>query len=324
MVRRAEGGIGWRSTNSSRAATDPCELGIDLGGTKIAAIALEGGGGAGGGIERGRHRLATPRDYDATLAALADTVAALDPDGRVAGVGISLPGIVDSAAGRVRAVNLPWLDGRPFAEDAARRLGRSVRIANDGNCFALSEAADGAAAGATVVFGVILGTGAGGGIVVDGRILPGANAMAGEWGHSPLPWRGEADGPPVVCGCGRLGCAETHLCGAGLTRLHRWRTGDGLAPPDIAARALAGDAAARGTLDAHADALARALAPVLNLLDPDAVVIGGGLSALPGLCEAVRARWGAWTLAAEPRTRLAVARHGGESGMRGAAWLWPA
>lgn len=297
---------------------DPMRIGIDLGGTKIAAVALDGAGN-----ERARHRRPTPRGYDDTLDALAATVSALDPQG-AGGIGISLPGIVDAAAGRVRAVNLPWLDGRNLAEDAARRLGRPVRLANDANCFALSEAVDGAAAGAGVVFGIILGTGVGGGIVVDGRILPGANAMAGEWGHGPLPWRTEADSPPAPCGCGRTGCVETLLCGGGLERLHAWRTGAALPPPEIAARALAGDDAARGTLAQHADALARALAPVLNLLDPDAVVVGGGLSALPGLCEAVAERWGRWTLAAQPRTRLAVARHGGESGMRGAAWLWPA
>ncbi|PWC98131.1 ROK family protein [Azospirillum sp. TSO5] len=298
-------------------------LGIDLGGTKIAAVALDRDG-----TELARHRRPTPRGYDATLDALAETVAALIsagiPAGDTRGVGISLPGVVDAAAGRVRAVNLPWLENRPFAEDAARRIGRPVRIANDANCFTLSEATDGAAAGcASVVFGIILGTGVGGGIVIDGRILPGANGLAGEWGHAPLPWREEADGPPVPCGCGKTGCLETVLCGAGLTRLHRHLTGEALDPPEIAARALAGDAAAAGTLARHADALARALAPVLNLLDPDMVVVGGGLSALPGLCEAVTRRWGAWTLAAEPRTRMAVARHGAESGMRGAARLWP-
>ncbi|ALG69846.1 hypothetical protein VY88_11030 [Azospirillum thiophilum] len=306
-------------------------LGIDLGGTKIAAVALDADG-----TECARHRRPTPRGYDATLDALAETVAALD--GRCGGetgpcdaapretgsVGISLPGVVDAAAGRVRAVNLPWLDGRPFAEDAARRIGRPVRIANDANCFTLSEAADGAAAGGGVVLGIILGTGVGGGIVVDGRILPGANGLAGEWGHAPLPWRDDADGPAVACGCGKSGCLETVLCGAGLSRLHRHRTGLSLDPPEIAAHALAGDAVAAGTLARHADALARALAPVLNLLDPDIVVVGGGLSALPGLCETVMERWGAWTLAATPRTRMAVARHGGESGMRGAARLWPA
>ncbi|MBP2302323.1 ROK family protein [Azospirillum picis] len=299
-------------------------LGIDLGGTKIAAVALDEDG-----TERARHRRQTPRGYDETMAALAraveDLLGGLGEHRRAGGngpVGISLPGVVDAAAGRVRAVNLPWLDGRPFAEDAARTLGRPVRIANDANCFTLSEAADGAAAGARVAFGIILGTGVGGGIVADGRILPGANGLAGEWGHAPLPWRDAEDGPAVACGCGRTGCLETVLCGAGLTRLHRHRTGDDLDPPEIAARAAAGDSAAAGTLDRHADALARALAPVLNLLDPDVVVVGGGLSALPGLCEAVTARWGGWSLAAQPRTRMAVARHGGESGMRGAARLW--
>ncbi|CAO3442683.1 ROK family protein [Azospirillum largimobile] len=297
-------------------------VGIDLGGTKIAAVAL-----GADGAELARHRRPTPRDYDATLDALAETVAALDPFG-TGGVGISLPGIVDPAAGMVRAVNLPWLAGRPFAEDVARRIDRPVRIANDANCFTLSEATDGAAVGSVVVFGVILGTGVGGGIVVDGRILPGANGLAGEWGHAPLPWREEADGPPVPCGCGKTGCLETVLCGAGLSRLHRHLTGgDGTGnaadPQEIAARALAGDPAAAATLTRHADALARALAPVLNLLDPDMVVVGGGLSALPGLCESVTRRWGTWALAAAPRTRMSVARHGGESGMRGAARLWP-
>ncbi|MBY6264636.1 ROK family protein [Azospirillum sp. 412522] len=296
------------------------QLGIDLGGTKIAAVALDRDG-----TELARHRRPTPRGYEATLDALAETVDAIDPAGSDGGggIGISLPGVVDAIAGRVRAVNLPWLEGHSFAADAARRIGRPVRIANDANCFTLSEATDGAAVGAPVVFGVILGTGVGGGIVVDGRILPGANGLAGEWGHAPLPWREEADGPPAVCGCGKPGCLETILCGAGLSRLHRHLDGEMLDPPEIAARALAGDTAAAGTLAHHADALARALAPVLNLLDPDMVVVGGGLSALPGLCETVTRRWGAWTLAAEPRTRIAIARHGAESGMRGAARLWP-
>ncbi|KAA0591710.1 fructokinase [Azospirillum lipoferum] len=293
-------------------------IGIDLGGTKIAAVAL-----GRDGTELARNRRPTPRGYEATLDALAETVAALDPAG-AGGIGISLPGVVDVAAGRVHAVNLPWLEGHSFAADATRRIGRPVRIANDANCFTLSEATDGAAAGGgSVVFGVILGTGVGGGIVVDGRILPGANGLAGEWGHAPLPWREGADGPPVPCGCGKTGCLETMLCGAGLSRLHRHLGGETLDPPEIAARALAGDAAAARTLAHHADALARALAPVVNLLDPDMVVVGGGLSALPGLCEAVTRRWGAWTLTTEPRTRMAVARHGAESGMRGAARLWP-
>ncbi|AWK86566.1 ROK family protein [Azospirillum thermophilum] len=295
-------------------------IGIDLGGTKIAAVALDRQG------ERARCRAATPRDYAGTLAALAAAVAELENragDGPL-GIGISLPGIVDAAAGTVlRAANLPWLEGRPLAGDLSERTGRPVRIANDANCFALSEAVDGAAAGAPVVFGIILGTGVGGGIVVDGRVLPGANALAGEWGHAPLPWREEADGPPVRCGCGRPGCIETVLCGAGLARLHAARAGEVVEPPEIAARARSGDAAALATLEAHADALARALAPVLNLLDPDVVVVGGGLCDLPGLYRTVPERWGRWTLAASPRTRFVQARFGAESGMRGAAWLVP-
>ncbi|WP_448206679.1 ROK family protein [Azospirillum sp. sgz302134] len=300
-------------------------IGIDLGGTKIAATLLDAEGN-----ERARHRADTPRDYDGTLAALAGAVAEVERQAGVvwtgeagASVGLCLPGIVDAAAGTVRAVNLPWLNGRPFAGDLARALGRPVRIANDANAFVLSEAVDGAAAGAPVVFGIILGTGVGGGIVVDRRILPGANALAGEWGHTPLPWRTEEDGPPEPCGCGRVGCIETLLCGGGLARLHARRTGEALEPPRIVERAAAGDAAATATLRHHADALARALAAVINLLDPDAIVVGGGLSNLPGLYEAVPALWGRWALSPAPRTRFVRARHGADSGMRGAAWLWP-
>ncbi|HYG84767.1 MAG TPA: ROK family protein [Azospirillum sp.] len=295
-------------------------IGIDLGGTKIAAVALDEGG-----VERARTRADTPREYDATLAALADAVSGLErAAGGPASVGISLPGVVDAGAGTVlRAVNLPWLDGRPFAADLAVRTGRGVRIANDGNCFALSEAVDGAASGAEVVFGIILGTGVGGGLVVGGRIVAGANALAGEWGHTPLPWRTQADGPPETCGCGRPGCIETLLSGAGLTRLHARHTGETLTPPEIARRAESGDGAARATLDRYADALARALAVIVNILDPDAVVVGGGLSNLNGLTEATAARLGRHALVAQPRTRIVRARHGAESGMRGAAWLWP-
>ncbi len=295
-------------------------IGIDLGGTKIAAIALDEQG-----RERARTRAGTPRGYDAMLDALAGAVAELErAAGTAMGIGISLPGVVDAVAGTVQAVNLPWLDGRPFAADLAARTGRGVRIANDGNCFALSEAVDGAAAGEGVVYGIILGTGVGGGLVVGGRILAGANAIAGEWGHTPLPWRREGeDGPPEPCGCGRPGCVETVLSGAGLTRLHARHTGESLAPPEIARRTGAGDDAARATLERYADALARSLAVVVHIIDPDAMVIGGGLSNLPGLAEAAAARIGRHTLAAAPRTRIVRARHGAESGMRGGAWLWP-
>ena len=294
-------------------------IGIDLGGTKIAAVALDEQG-----RERARVRAATPRGYDALLDVLAGVVADLErAAGAAAGVGVSLPGVVDAAGGTVHAVNLPWLDGRPFAADLAARSGRGVRIANDANCFALSEAVDGAAAGAGVVFGVILGTGVGGGLVVGGRIIAGANAVAGEWGHTPLPWRREAeDGPAEPCACGRSGCIETLLSGGGLSRLHARHTGSTLEPLDISRRAGAGDPAARATLARYADALARGLAVIVDILDPDAVVIGGGLSKLPGVAEAAAARLGHHTLVATPCTRIVRALHGAESGLRGAAWLW--
>lgn len=295
-------------------------IGIDLGGTKIAAVALGPSGDPCAML-----RAATPRGYGATLDAVAGVVAELEHRcGPAApGIGLCLPGVVDAASGTVRAVNLPWLDGQPLAADLAARLGRPVRLANDADAFALSEAVDGAAAGAEVVFGAVLGTGVGGGLAVDRRIRSGANGTAGEWGHTPLPWRAAADGPPLVCACGRIGCVETVLAGPGLAALHARHTGETVPPPTLAERAAAGDAMALATLDRHADALARALAVVVNILDPDAVVLGGGLSALPGLVERVKARWGAWTLVSAPRTRLAVARHGGEGGVRGAAWLWP-
>lgn len=298
-------------------------IGIDLGGTKIAAAALDDDGAL-----RAETRAATPRDHRGTIEAVVAAVDAVETAAGpcAPGIGLCLPGVVDARQGVVRrAVNLPWLDGRPFAADLERALGRPVRLANDANAFVLSEAADGAAAGAEVVFGAILGTGVGGGIVVGGRILNGANALAGEWGHTPLPWRRPAeDGPPLSCACGQSGCIETVLSGAGLATIHRRRWGADVAPPDIAARAEAGDPQARATLDLYMDALARALAAVVNLLDPDAVVVGGGLCGLPGLVDGVRSRWGRWTVEREPRTRLARARHGAESGLRGAAWLWPA
>ena len=294
-------------------------IGIDLGGTKIAAVALDEQG-----RERARVRADTPRGYDTMLDALAGAVAELErAAGGAVGIGVSLPGVVEAAAGTVRAVNLPWLDGRPFAADFAARTGCGVRIANDGNCFALSEAVDGAAAGAGVVFGIILGTGVGGGLVVGGRIVAGANAVAGEWGHTPLPWRREEDGPAEPCGCGRPGCIETLLSGGGLSRLHARHTGEALAPPEIARRAEAGDAQARATLERYADALARSLAVIVNILDPDAVVIGGGLSNVTGLAETAAVRLGHHALVAKLRTRIVRARHGAESGLRGAAWLWP-
>ena len=293
-------------------------IGIDLGGTKVAAVALDDAG-----RELARARCATPRAYGDTVAGLAAVVATLEREtgARAQSVGVGLPGVVNPHAGTVRAANLPWLDGHPLAADVAAALGRPVRLGNDANCFVLSEATDGAAADASVVFGIILGTGVGGGLVVDRRILAGRNALAGEWGHVPFPWRQAEDGAAHSCGCGRQGCVETMLNGAGLVRLHKHRTGEQLEAHAIGARVAAGDAAALGTLSAFADALARALAMIVNVLDPDVVVIGGGLSGLPGLSHAVQARLGAWALASSPRTAVRPARHGAESGQRGAAWL---
>lgn len=294
-------------------------IGLDIGGTKISAIGL----GPDGGIVAST-RIATPRTYAATLAAIGRIVGDLENlRGEAATrVGISLPGVVDVVGGMVHAVNLPWLGGRPFANDLAMVLGRPVRIVNDANAFVLSEAIDGAAAGAGVVFGVILGTGVGGGLVIDRRIISGANGLTGEWGHIPLPWRREEDGPLQPCSCGKAGCIETVLAGAGLSNLYRARSGRMLAAADIGQKALEGESEAIATLEVHRHALARCLATIINILDPDVIVLGGGLSDLPGLVDSVRDMWNEWTLVRAPRTRLVRAMHGADSGVRGGAWLW--
>lgn len=296
-------------------------IGVDLGGTKIEAIALDAGG-----TERFRRRLPTPRDdYDATL----DTIATLVREAEVAigaraTVGVGTPGSISRATGLLRGSNSVCLNGRPIREDLARRLGREVRITNDANCFALSEATDGAGAGADVVFGVILGTGVGAGIVVAGRVLDGPNGIAGEWGHNPLPWPRDDERPGATCFCGRAGCIETFLAGPGLARDHARVAGETLDAHAIAARAAAGDAACEATLARYEERLARALAQVINLLDPDVVVLGGGLSNLDRLYTAVPRLWGPWVFSDRVDTRLVRHRHGDSSGVRGAAWLWPA
>jgi len=293
-------------------------IGIDLGGTKVSALVLDETG-----RERCRARRPTPAGYAETLDTLADLVAELEACAGRRGlpVGLGVAGLVDPAAGTVRAVNLPWLAGRRFGADLAGRLGRPVPMANDANCFALSEATDGAAAGAEVVFGAVLGTGVGGGIVVHGRCLTGAHGIAGEWGHTPLPWREPGDGPPELCPCGRIGCIETILSGAGLVKFHSPLPGCGETAVGIAEKAIQGDQKACFTLNRYFSALARALAFVLNFLDPDTIVLGGGLSQLPDILENVSRSWRGLALVAEPRTRLVVARHGADSGVRGAAWL---
>ena len=296
-------------------------IGVDLGGTKIEAIAL-----AGDGAVRARRRVATPRDdYDATLDAVSRLVLDVEREaGQRATVGIGMPGAISPASGRVKNANSVWLNGRPLAEDLARRLPRPLRFANDANCFALSEAKGGAAAGARVVFGVIVGTGVGGGWVVDGRVWTGPNAIGGEWGHNPMPWpeKGEWPGPP--CYCGKTGCIETFLSGPGLTFDHRQATGEDAEAAAIAARAAAGDAAALATLDRYEDRMARALAGVINIVDPDVIVLGGGMSNIASLYAGVPRRWPRYVFSDRVDTRLLPPAHGDASGARGAAWLWTA
>jgi fructokinase len=294
-------------------------LGIDLGGTKIAAVVLD---------DQGRpawaSRLPTPRhDYEATLAAIARLV---DDGDRAIGarcsVGIGMPGAISPATGVVKNANSTWLNGRPLREDLEAQLGREIRLANDANCLAVSEAADGAAAGARVVFGVILGTGVGGGIAVDGRVLTGANAIAGEWGHNPLPWPTAGELPGPACYCGRHGCIETYLSGPALARAYVDRTGRHAAGEGIVAAAEAGEEDAVAVLEAWVARLARALATVINVLDPDVIVVGGGLSRIPAIYDRVPAAWGPWIFSDRVVTRIVPAAHGDASGVRGAANLW--
>jgi fructokinase len=292
-------------------------IGIDLGGTKIEAIAL-----GADGSERFRRRVDTPRgDYDGTLRAIADLVGAAEAEAGERGtVGIGMPGAMSPATGLVKNANSTWLIGHPLDRDLERVLGRPVRLANDANCFALSEASDGAAAGAGVVFGVILGTGVGGGIVVDGRALAGANAIAGEWGHNMLPWPEADEWPGPPCYCGRHGCIETFLCGRGLQAAHGAAA---LTARAIADAAAAGDLHAAGAIELYSRRLAKALAAVINLLDPDVVVLGGGISNVESLYRRVPELWSEWVFSDRVDTRLARALHGDASGVRGAAWLWP-
>lgn len=294
-------------------------IGIDLGGTKIEGIALDRDG-----REVGRERVPTPRgDYDGTITAIADVVGRLEArHGGPASVGVGIPGVISPRTGLVKNANSTWLIGRAFDEDLAAALRRPVRTANDANCFALSEATDGAGAGRPVVFGVILGTGVGGGVVVHGRIVEGANRIAGEWGHNPLPWPAEDERPGPPCYCGRAGCIETFLSGPGLARDH---AGDSRQVNDaaaIAGLAADGEAAAAATMARYSNRLARALASVINLLDPDVIVLGGGLSQIDALYAEVPAQWGEYVFSDTVVTRLAHARHGAASGVRGAAWLW--
>ncbi len=274
-------------------------IGIDLGGTKIEGIALDDHG-----HELVRRRVPTPRgDYAGTVAAIAALVSEIERQtGQRGTVGVGMPGALSRVTGRVKNANSTCLNDQSLETDLAAALARDVRLANDANCFALSEATDGAGVGARVVFGVILGTGVGGGIVVDGRVLAGPNAIAGEWGHNPLPLPDDADLPLRPCYCGRAGCIETYLCGPALMR--------------------DGGAADNAAISRYEARLARALAGVINLLDPDMIVLGGGVSNLERLYETVPARWQAHVFSDHVATRLVRNVHGDSSGVRGAAWLW--
>jgi len=293
-------------------------IGVDLGGTKIEALAIDAEG-----RELARVRRPTPRGYGETLDAVAGLVVEVErAAGGTGSVGIGIPGALSPATGLVKNANSTWLIGRPLESDLAARLARPVRLANDANCFALSEAVDGAGAGAEVVFGVIAGTGTGGGLVVRRRVWRGPNAIAGEWGHNPLPWPGPTELPGPPCYCGKTGCVETFLSGPGLARDHRETTGQSATPEEIAARAAQGDEAARATMDRHADRMARALATVINVVDPEVIVLGGGLSKVAALYDAVPRLWARWVFSDRVDTRLLPPRWGDSSGVRGAAWLF--
>ena len=295
-------------------------IGIDLGGTKVEAIAL-----GDDGATLSRRRVATPRgDYEATLAAISDLVQTIEDELDMrASVGVATPGAISPESGLLKNSNSHWLIAKPLIEDLEARLERPVRIANDADCFALSEAVDGAGAGAYSVFGVILGTGVGGGVVVDGRLLQGPNAIAGEWGHNPLPWPSDDERPGPPCYCGLEGCIETFLSGPALARDHAAMAGGDMRGEEIVVAAAAGDAACGETLARFERRLAKALASVINLIDPEIIVLGGGLSNIARLYTNLPGLWGEYVFSNHVRTRLAAARHGDSSGVRGAAWLWP-
>lgn len=294
-------------------------IGIDLGGTKTEVIAL-----AADGSTLLRHREPTPAgDYEQTLRLIVELVGkAKRAAGADASIGIGMPGALSHLTGAIKNANSTCLNGRPFKLDVEARLGQEVRIANDANCFALSEATDGAGKGMACVFGVILGTGVGGGLVVHGQVLTGANAIAGEWGHNPLPLPQAADLPLPACYCGRSGCIETYLCGPALAHDHLAHAGVHLDAAGIARGAMAGDAACDATLSRYEERLARALASVINVIDPDVIVLGGGLSAIGRLYTNVPRLWARQVFSDHVATRLVPNVHGDSSGVRGAAWLW--
>jgi len=299
---------------------DSIRIGVDLGGTKIEFVALERDGD-----ELHRHRIATPRhDYGGTVHAIAEGVKEIEKKlARSATIGVGIPGTVSTKTGLVKNANSTWLNGKPFHKDLSHALAREVRCANDANCLAVSEATDGAGAGKHIVFAVILGTGCGGGIAVDGRVHSGLNGVAGEWGHNTLPWMRAEEFPGPPCYCGKNGCIETWISGTGLEKDFERATNLALHGPEILARSAAGDPQALAALERFEDRLARGLAGVINLLDPDVIVMGGGASQIPRIYKNVPARLKEYVFGKEADTPMLPAKHGDSSGVRGAAWLWP-
>lgn len=300
---------------------EPRRIGIDLGGTKIEAAVFSPEGQL-----LARRRVPSPRDdYERTLTSLYDLVVHLeDLTGPASSIGVGMPGSLSPTTGLVRNSNSTWLNGRPMVRDLEQKLSRAIRFENDANCFALSEATDGAGQGCNLVFGVILGTGTGGGLIASRRIWSGTNAIGGEWGHNPLPWPTDDERPGPLCYCGKRGCIETFLSGPGLTSDHYRATGRRLAPSELATSADNGDLAAEATLARYEHRLARSLACVMNILDPQAIVLGGGLSNLDRLYMNVPGLWGEYVFSDCVTTSLLPPVHGAASGVRGAAWLWDA
>jgi fructokinase len=293
-------------------------IGVDLGGTKIEAIALGADGRA-----LVRRRVPTPPEYQATLAAIADLVRDVERQvGETGSVGIGIPGVISRATGLIKNSNSTWMNNRPIGDDLPPLLGRPIRFDNDANCFALSEASDGAGAGADVVFGVIIGTGTGGGITVGRRVISGHNQIGGEWGHNPLPAPRDDERPGPPCYCGRSGCIETFLSGPGLAGDYAVHGGEARTAREIAACAAAGEWSATRCLARYEDRMARALGSVINVIDPDVIVLGGGLSNIDRLYTSVPAQWSKYIFSDRVTTRLVRAHHGDSSGVRGAAWLW--
>ena len=295
-------------------------IGIDLGGTKIEALAIDAHG-----TELARYRIDTPRDdYDATVAAMVGLVHRLEAEtGNTGTVGAGIPGSISRITGLVKNANSTWLNGRPLDRDLATALGREVRVANDANCFAVSEATDGAAAGRHVVFGVILGTGCGGGVAIGGRVHEGPNGVAGEWGHNPLPWPRPEEYPGPACYCGKRGCMEMWVSGTGIALDYRTVTGTTLTTQEIVTQFEAGDREAAAAMGRFEDRLARGLAQVINILDPDVIVVGGGVSRVKHIYGELPEKLKEYVFGGEASTPILPAMYGDSSGVRGAAWLWP-